>query len=359
MPTSALRSMVELGPARADHLPAARIALSVAVPLLLLLAMDRLDLSMYAAFGAFTAVYARQEPVWARFRHQALAGLLCTASVLIGAVLSSIDAPVGWVLAVTTIVAALGAVLAAVWLLKPAGSLFMVFATGAVGSLGASFVAPLPTVALVAGGAAAFSVLLGLVWVVFGEGVTGHVSDVLPSHGATTAQVWAHGGRFFLAAGLGGLLSLAVADSHNYWSQVAAVAPIAAPTTAARLQRGIHRVVGTLGGVAVTGFVLALPLETWHMVVVAIACQFLAELFIGRNYVVALLFVTPLALLMTQLVHPLPAADLLQARAVETVVGAAAGLLVVYLWRNEKERRADTQALPVLRRAMESDAEEA
>ncbi|HLR44000.1 MAG TPA: hypothetical protein VK065_02305 [Brevibacterium sp.] len=53
-------------PSQRDHIPAFRIALGVAVPLLLLLAADRLDLAIYAAFGAFTGIYARNETAGSR-----------------------------------------------------------------------------------------------------------------------------------------------------------------------------------------------------------------------------------------------------------------------------------------------------
>ena len=75
----------------------------------------------------------------------------------------------------------------------------------------------------------------------------------------------------------------------------------------------------------------------------------------GRNYSLALLFITPLALLMTQLAHPVPAAPLLQARAVETVLGALCGMVVIYFWRNSEERRADTQAMPRIIAASQAD----
>lgn len=132
---SHVRQFFSLPPAQRDHVPAARIALSVAVPLVLLVLLGRADLTIYAAFGAFTSIYARNEPVRARFRHQSRAGLIICACVGLGSLLASLSAPEPVVLGVTAVVAALGAVLAASWTLKPAGSLFFIFAVGAIGSL--------------------------------------------------------------------------------------------------------------------------------------------------------------------------------------------------------------------------------
>jgi len=67
----------------------------------------------------------------------------------------------------------------------------------------------------------------------------------------------------------------------------------------------------------------------WQTVLVIAICQFGAELFIARNYVVAQVFVTPLALVSTLLVAPASPDLLLRDRIVETVIGAAVGIAVV------------------------------
>src|SRR5699024_530006 len=54
--------------------------------------------------------------------------------------------------------------------------------------------------------------------------------------------------------------------------------------------------------------------------------QFLAEMYVLRNYALALLFITPLALLMVQLAHPQPVGAMLQARVLETAIGVAVGI---------------------------------
>jgi hypothetical protein len=65
------------------------------------------------------------------------------------------------------------------------------------------------------------------------------------------------------------------------------------------------------------------------MVLVIAACQFGAELFIARQYFVAQVFVTPLALFATLLAAPVDPSLLLRDRIVETVIGAAVGVAVV------------------------------
>jgi uncharacterized membrane protein YccC len=79
-------------------------------------------------------------------------------------------------------------------------------------------------------------------------------------------------------------------------------------------------------------------------VLVIAACQFGAEMFIARQYVLAQIFVTPLALISTLLVIPSSPVTLLRDRIFETVIGAAVGVAVVLaptLWRGLRARQAD------------------
>jgi uncharacterized membrane protein YccC len=67
------------------------------------------------------------------------------------------------------------------------------------------------------------------------------------------------------------------------------------------------------------------------VVLVIVVLQVLTELVVGRNYAVALLFITPLALMMGQLVHAAPPGPLLRDRLLETVLGVLVGAVVLLL----------------------------
>ncbi|PKZ40885.1 FUSC family protein [Kytococcus schroeteri] len=351
----AVREMLQVAPGERDLVPAVRIALSVAIPLVVLVATGHKDLSIYASFGAFTSLYARHRPTRERLRDQLRAGSMFVVSVGLGALVALSGAGDWAPLVLTALVAGVGSALAAGWNLHPAGALFFMFASGAVASMGPDAVAP-PLLAMgVAAASATLSVVLGVLWRYVGEGPRDVRTPPAPADPLTRAQLVAHGGRFLAASTLSGLLGAASGMSHAYWAQIASAAPIAAPTHRARLQRGVQRMIGTIGGVGVTAFVLSMQLQVWHLVVFVVLFQWLAEMFIGRNYSVALLFVTPLALLMIQLSHPTDTSDLLQARAIETVIGALCGMVVVYLWRTAAERRADRAVMAMLRRASRDD----
>ncbi|EYB69579.1 hypothetical protein DEIPH_ctg004orf0098 [Deinococcus phoenicis] len=332
-----MRELLTVSPARRDHLPAGRIALGVAVPLGLLLWLGRIDLTIYAAFGAFTGIYARHEPFGSRLAHQLESAVLLVACVALGLGLSHGGAGPWVMVGAGSVVAASGAVLAALLRLRPAGSLFFIFATTAIASIPQA--APFGLGVGVAAASAGFSVLLGVLGALFSERLRPGELAPPPPDPLEGTELALHGLRYLVAAALAGALGLLSSFGHSYWAMVAAAAPLALSGHRARVQRAIHRIVGTLGGVGVTAFLLAFGLRPWQTALLVVVLQFLAELFVGRNYSLALLFITPLALLMSQLAHPVEVADLLTARAVETVIGAAVGLLVVVVLRSPEGRQ--------------------
>jgi len=62
-------------------------------------------------------------------------------------------------------------------------------------------------------------------------------------------------------------------------------------------------------------------------------------LIVGRHYGVALLFITPMAMLMGQLAAPLPVGLLLFDRGVQTVIGSAIGILLIVVTELVRRRR--------------------
>ena len=95
-----LRTLHSLAPANKDHVSAVRVAVSVAVPSLLLLAAGRPDLMIYAVFGALTGMYGRNEPHQLRLKHQGQAAFLLVGGLAVGVFLS-VNQLHSWVLVAT------------------------------------------------------------------------------------------------------------------------------------------------------------------------------------------------------------------------------------------------------------------
>ncbi|MDZ5145530.1 FUSC family protein [Microbacterium testaceum] len=328
--------VIRVGPHRGDHRVALRAVLSVGIPLLLLLALGRLDLSVYASFGAFAALYGRTDLPRTRVRMQAVAGTVLVSCMLVGTALSALATPALASVAVVALVAATVTLFAyrAQW--HPPGALFAVFAAGATASFpatGATFL----TVLVVGGASVLWSLLVTCVFVVARRGSWRRPTRTRPPIGSVVWEMTATVGVAALLAGVAGALLI---GTHWYWAMVGAVAAVGGAHVTARLIRGVQRLVGTLLGVLIAAGLLALDLPSWIVLLVAVALQAGAELFVGRNYGIAMLFITPLALLMVSLASPVAPEMLLRDRVIETVIGVAVGTLVAIVSAGLRRRPA-------------------
>lgn len=340
-PSSLARSFFAVGPHAGAHRVAARAGLSVFVPLLLLVVTGHAAWTTYAAFGAFTSLYGRMSPHRDRASLQiSVAGIL-VGVVTLGCAVSALPQPQWWVVGIGAVVAATVSVLADALRWHPPGPLFVVFAFTVCASLPPGR-ADVVTGLLVSAASAAFSVLVGHLGVLREPRSLERVAlprlDLLRAWRAPGVR--RHALRHLIAvaaAGVAGvLIGTRYGGSHPYWAMVAAVAALSGPTLRARVTRGSQRFVGTLLGVAFAAVILPLHPRGVVAVCVITALQVAAELLVGRNYALALVFVTPLALMMGQLVHEVAVTPLLVDRAVETLIGCAVALVVLVLERHAR-----------------------
>ncbi|MEU8262833.1 FUSC family protein [Micromonospora sp. NPDC048999] len=323
---AALRGVLHVRPGRGAHRIAARAGISVLVPLLTVLAVGHPGWSVYAVFGAFTSLYGRNHVHLSRAAMQASAGATLTASIVLGVLVGSLQARAWVAVPVTAAVTALGTVLAAAQDWHPPGPLFLIFAFGAVASA-PHLLSDVPVAATVAGLSSLFALLVGNAGSVLRRQERQQGQRSRP---ARLAHVWTwQPVRYALAVVLAGGTATAVGIGHPYWAMVAAVAPLSAEGVTAQLTRAAQRILGTLLGLLTSALLLAPHLSPYATVLVVAGLQIVTELLVGRNYGLALLFITPMALLMGQLAAPRPAGQLLFDRGVETVIGAIIGGAIV------------------------------
>jgi uncharacterized membrane protein YccC len=115
---------------------------------------------------------------------------------------------------------------------------------------------------------------------------------------------------------------------------VASVVPLATAGLQLQVVRGVNRILGTMGGLLLAWGLLLVPMDSIAVVLVLAVLQALTELLVARHYGLALLFITPLALLVTQRADPQQMNSLLQARLLETIIGVSVGLLVAVATRD-------------------------
>ncbi|MGN7202514.1 FUSC family protein [Arthrobacter sp. SAFR-044] len=347
-----VRALHRLEPANGDHLAALRVAISVAVPSLLLLAAGRTDLMIYAVFGALTGMYGRSEPHQLRLRHQGQGALVLLTGVAVGVMLSINHIHSWWLVAVEATLAGVGSVYADRVRLKPNGPFFGILALGACASVPTAV--PWYTAMLIAVASSVFSILIGFSgWMRRRSWEPGAARQVPRLSAARHRELVIHAARYVLAVGAAGTVGVLSGTGHPHWAMAAAAVPLAGADLPSSVRRGIHRIVGTLLGLAVTAVVIipgpwtlaaldpALQEPVHRAAVLAllvILFQFATELFMTRHYGLAMVWFTPVILLMTQLASPIEPGILITERAVETLVGAALGILVVVAVRRSGSR---------------------
>lgn len=339
-----VRDFFHVPPARGHRIPALRVAIGIAIPLLMLVLLGRTDLTSYALLGALTGVYGRTEPHWLRLKHQGFAGIIMCASV-IGGVAAGATGPTPWVLV------ALGAALAGVLSLaadflrlRPAGPFFFLFAFTASAAI--PFHGQLREAAAAAAGSVAVVLVLGFAGRLRARRVDPRRNLREPAH-RPWPRMLKHAGRYVLAVGLAGSLAMLAGLGHSYWAMVAAAAPIAAADATGGLVRAVHRILGTYGGVLLTACLLTVDWTPLQLAVLLAALQFVGEVFVIRHYSIALVWMTPVALMMTEFVAPKPAGMLVTDRAVETTLGAGIAFLVILLTTRQHRRKGPENAVPL------------
>ncbi|NYG08170.1 putative flippase GtrA [Phycicoccus badiiscoriae] len=343
-------AVFDLGPHAGAHWTALRASLAIFVPLAACWASGRGDLLLYAAIGAFAALYGRHEPARVRLVMQAQAGAVLVVGVVIGALVATVPFRLWLLVPIGAVWAAVAVLLAESGRWHPAGALNPVFALTASATVPIRL-STVPAAALTVVCAAGFALLLALP----GRGARDS-SEPVPQRLAwrdlrPSAPVGRHAVRYLLGIGAAGLAVATSGIGHPYWTFVTASVPMSGPALHARLTRAAQRVVGTAAGLGVAALVLAAHPAGYAAILVIAAFQACTELTTGRNYSLGLVFFTPMALLLGDLMLPASIGALLAQRAVETVIGltiALAATVVTHERRTPPSRTPPRDRLPVV-----------
>ncbi|MFH8734397.1 MULTISPECIES: FUSC family protein [unclassified Streptomyces] len=157
--------------------------------------------------------------------------------------------------------------------------------------------------------------------------------------------------RMVLGTGIAGGLAVAGGLEHSYWASISAAAVLHSVNLRTTAQRAVQRTLGTVIGLLLALGVLATDPRPVALACVIVLLEFLLEYFVPRNYGLGVVFLTPLALLMSDLAAPAPAGELVADRVLGSVLGIVVGLgcalLVVHdhaALRVERALAACTQA---------------
>ncbi|MEW9614975.1 FUSC family protein [Shinella sp. S4-D37] len=161
------------------------------------------------------------------------------------------------------------------------------------------------------------------------------------------AQPFEIGLRVAVAAAVSGLIGWVTNIEHAYWITAAAVLMLyQGLDRATMLERGIQRVGGTLIGTVLAGGVLFLHPQGLWLAATVMVLQFIIEMLVLRNYGLAVVFITAIALTIAAGGQPVP--DIphqVWIRAEDTILGCAIGIAVFLLLARRDATRAIAQAL--------------
>jgi uncharacterized membrane protein YccC len=136
--------------------------------------------------------------------------------------------------------------------------------------------------------------------------------------------------RLVIACALAVAVSAPLGVHRTYWVLLTVIAIL---QNGRRLRltalRGIHRVLGTLIGLGLFALILQLrPSGLWLALLLAVL-QFIVELVVVRNYGLALVFITPLALIIAAQGDPGDVGTITLIRVEDTLLGAGIALVVL------------------------------
>ncbi|MFI5720667.1 FUSC family protein [Nocardia sp. NPDC051750] len=171
------------------------------------------------------------------------------------------------------------------------------------------------------------------------------------SHAAVSAN------RIGIAALLAGGLTVALDLGRPDWAVLTVTVLLhQGPDRVRGTYRGVHRIGGTALGLVLFTGLYALEPRAWALILTLMALQFAIETFVARNYGLAVVFITPLALLMGgggQYGNVLP---VVRDRLTESVIGVVIGLAALWSVDRRAHRRVllrnDQRVLEVLDRML-------
>ncbi|WP_448390205.1 FUSC family protein [Microbacterium aurum] len=327
------RSLTTFGPSRGRRWPlAVQAGLAMAVPIVVLAASGRSDIALLAATGAFTVIYGGWLRPRERARFAPLVALALTACAAGGTLAGAggTIAVLGGVLVLTVVSAAIAG-----WVsLGPPGPVFFVLVFGLSAQVtgvhdGHRAVDPWLFLAVVAASSAFACLIVAapLLLPRYRREPVRPLRELFPRRWGAVARTLTVRAAIVAVVGVGA--AVAVDPERSYWIVCAGLAVVGLPVGRRDAAvRGIHRTVGTVVGAAAYLALAFLPVPVWALGLVLGGLQFAIELVVVRHYALALVFITPLVLLIIGAATGDGASlPLALERVVDTLVGAAVGTI--------------------------------
>lgn len=292
----------------------------------------------FAALGALAALFGRFAPPARRGRIVLLSGVCLTAAVLGMSLAGWLGAPPPLQIALLALACGVFFLVSVRGQFGPPGGLIFIFAASAAMS-------PPAPLGDVAQRACATAVAALLAWAVClaTEPLRQRAAAALalpqesprPLRDQLIAAL-----RMTLASGIVAFGAWVAGAPHPGWAAMGAVAVLQGAHLHINMNRALQRTAGTIVGAALVWLILAQAPSAWTVIGLLLVLTVATEVVIGTNYGLGQILVTPMALLMTYLAAPERAGpDMAPERALDTLAGAAVGMLFAVIFSTLDDRR--------------------
>lgn len=329
-----VRSLFALRPSPVRWPHALQAALAIGLPTVGFALAGRADLGLLASTGGFLAVYLATRSRRERAATLPFVALGLVASAVVGVLASG--SLLGALLAVFAITV-VSAALCIGFAVGPPGVLFFALVGGVAANLaapatiGGAAIDPLVVVGLLAlGCAVSYAVVLAPL---LSSRVRLRDAEIYAAR-PPTRFVLDDAGRIILirlvvASAIAVAIAAPLGLPRAYWVVVTVVVILQSGHTV-RLPalRGVHRVAGTFVGLGLFALITLLGAEGIWIGLVLMVLQFGVELTVSRNYGLALVFVTPLALLLSTQGGNID--EIVADRVIDTLIGTVIALGVLF-----------------------------
>lgn len=299
-------------------------ALALGLPLLVGAYFNRLDYGLVSSLGGLVFLYMPNTPLYHRMISVMACAFGMAACYALG-LMSHFFAPV--MMPVLVFITILVTMVCRFYGIVPPGSLFFIMAAS-IGAYSPVEVLQLPLMVGLLTMGCLLACLIGLVYSVY---ILRRQAPkpVAPLPPPTFDFV------VFDSVVIGVFVGISLAAAqllqlqNAYWVPVSCLAVIQGASLRAVWNKQFHRVIGTSIGLLLSWVLLSFPLDKWSISLMMMALAFVIELTVVRHYAFAVVFITPLTILLGEaatLGHGSPSA-LIQARFFDTVLGCFVGLV--------------------------------
>ncbi|RKF18293.1 FUSC family protein [Altericroceibacterium spongiae] len=311
-------------------------AIASGVPIAFGAWLERLDLGVVGALGALTFLYLPRFDLRRRMLSVAGCAAMLTFCYTLGLVCHLVP---NFTLPVITLVAIVTTALCRHFQLIPPGSLFFMMAT-AIGAYAPHDLAQTPLKVAVFAGSAVFACLIAWLYSLY----VLQVKRIIP---ATPFLKTEQRITWFipLLTGLFVALSLQIAElfglGRAYWVPVSCLAVMQGINLRKVWNRQIQRSAGTLIGIGATWMMAPFASNPWAIVFAIAALNFCIETAVVRHYGFAVIFITPLTILLADApnLHDSHITTLMFDRLLDTLIGAVIGFAGAMVMHNDTVKR--------------------